>query len=282
MDNFKKESEKDYIRDYSALEEYYERNIGMCMSMPFIISFFTGPTAIILTVSVLVASKSFVITSIVAFLFMVMFIIFSICNYFIGKRYEKQGGYEMVSKPAIKNIFSLSKLGIFLVLVVFTLTIISKIEYTKDNIKGVILGFLGVYFIDLIITKIILYLKNEKYYDNNADKKAQHILEVLEVIVCGLSIIGYGLVIFPLVTKNYGYQIILYFSILVILAVVFSIVDHIVIKKSKKASTNTIEEPDCYYDVIEHWRIASILLLGFLHLWVIIMSGIALFPLFTD
>lgn len=245
-----------------------ERNLGAMEAMPNVLSFFGGPTVIAITFAALILSQKFWVTLIfLALLFLFIFLIFGGGCLAVAEKYNLLGGHKFITRPIKKNLFQFLKLLIFLFIVSFVPTVLSNAEFDIDRIKGITGLFLLIYFVDLIATKIIRYAKDEIFYDLSIDKGKKKLMNYLELLVCLLSIIAYGLVIFQLAPKDYNYQIAIYFAILLLLATIFTIVDNLLLIRERKEeeieNIEAIEDIEgVYYDEIERWRFISYFMFG--------------------
>ena len=161
-----------------------ERNIGLATAMPNILLFFSAPTAIVIAFSVFVTIQSFIITLVAELLFYIIFVVlFTSMNTYMGNRYSKIGGYELIVKPIQKTIFSFNKLFIFLIIASIIPAVVSEVDIDIPTLKPIMFAFLGAYFIDLIASKIIKYLKDNVFYDPIADKATRKKLNIIELII---------------------------------------------------------------------------------------------------
>ena len=253
-----------------------ERNLGLAEALPNIFSLYTAPTTIIVAFSVLVKTKSLAWTiglEIAFYLFLIILI--EIISVVIGYKFSKLGAKELITKTSQKNIFSFTKLFIFLVCVAVVPTVISKKEISIDTLKPIMWIFVLIYFVDLLLNKIIKHLKEDVFYDSNADKKIQKRLEICELLLCLLSVFAYGFAIFPLSLRVYGYQIALYFGIVSIIAVVFTIIDHLINVRQKKIVEDKIpDDIEIYYDVVDKWKIFAYVTFALLHFAILVMAWV--------
>lgn len=258
-----------------------ERNIGLAEALPKIFLFYTGPTSIVVAFSVLVASKSVVLTIMVEILFYLFFVVaFTQLNTYMGNKFYKIGGKELIIQPVSKTLFSFNKLFVFLIIASLIPAIIEDVNIDIPTLRPIMFAFLAVYFIDVIAKKIIDYLQNEIFYDPVVDKKKKKVLNIIDLIECIISILAFGLVLFPLSLEGETYGIAIYITIVVILAIVFTIIDHIVIKKNSKKIENTTskdDEVDIYYDIVDKYRVLAYILFFWLHIIFIVLCFLAWF-----
>lgn len=255
-----------------------ERNIGLATAIPNILLFFSAPTAIVIAFSVFVTVQSFIITLAAELLFYIISVVlFTSMNTYMGNRYSKIGGYELIVKPIQKTIFSFNKLFVFLIIASIIPAVVSEVDIDIPTLKPIMFAFLGAYFIDLIASKIIKYLKDNVFYDPIADKATRKKLNIIELIECVLSILVYGLVLFPLSLKGEKLGITFYIIVVVLLAVIFTIVDRIMIKKQDDFIENISknDEVEIYDDTVTGYKILAYILFALLHLIVIIICCLA-------
>ncbi len=256
-----------------------ERTLAITETMPLILALYSAPTAIVIAFSSLVSLNNITLTCFIEIGLCTALIMFLVLAITIGNKYKLLGAEELVSKPAKKTMFSFSKLFVFLFIVTLVPKLIFKVEIDIDRFKTTMFIFVGIYFADLLLTKLIKYIKNEHFYDPNDDKKAQKILDLLELLICTLSIIGYGLAIFPLTSKEFNYQIVLYFSIILILAVIFTIIDYFIIKKQRKIKEHKEEDNDVEIEVncstISGYKVLFHFLFLLMHIVILLMCMIA-------
>jgi len=255
-----------------------ERNIGLAEALPNIFLFYTAPTSIVVAFSAFLATKSVIITILLEIaLYTFCVALFVGVNTAMGNKFSKIGGNELVVKPSKKTIVSFTKLFIFLIIACIIFAIIKEVEIDIDTLKPIMYAFLAVYFIDLIAIKIIGYYKDEIFYDPVVDKNRRKKLNIASVIESIVSILTYGLVLFPLSLKGERFGIIIYIIIIVLLAVFFTIVDNIRLKKKKEdidQETSKDDEADIYYDEVDKYKVFAYIAFLFLHIIILFLCWV--------
>lgn len=256
-----------------------ERSLALIEAMPPILALYSAPTAIIVAFSSIVGINNLGLTCFIEIGFFSVMLMFLAIAIIFGNKYAPLGADELISKPAKKTIFSFSKLFIFLFIATLAPKLIFNVEIDRDRFKTIMFIFVGIYFADLILTKIVKYAKKEFFYDPNDDKKAQKRLDLLELLICALSIIGYGLAIFPLTPKEFNYQIIMYFGIILLLSVIFTLVEYFVIfkkRKTKEIKDDEIDtEIDIYCNIVGGYKVFLHISFLFFHAVILLMCMIA-------
>ena len=247
MDNYKydeeeeiEEEKKEVDYDKFIPDKYFLRNIGLGKGLAVSMALLFGPTVIALTFIDILAVKNYALAITGCILLLGIFIFIAYINYEMGIRYEKHGGRAIISKPACECIFSMTKLTIFLLVCTIVPVYITKIELTIENTLGIIASFVIIYYVDVIITKILRHFKNL----NANNDKSYHILAIIELIFCIITILGYGLVILPLAPNNHAYEIIIYIGFVFLLVVLFTFLGRIF---NKKIDAITSENKEDYY-----------------------------------
>ena len=256
-----------------------ERVLGLTETMPSVLALYTAPTAIIAAFSSLIDLENIKLTCFIEIAIFSVMLLFLVLAIIIGNRYALLGADELISKPAKKTIFSFSKLFVFLFIVTLVPTLIFNVEIDEDRFRTTMFVFVGIYFADLILTKIVKYIKKEFFYDPNDDKKAQKRLDLFELLICTLSIIGYGIAIFSLTPKEPNYVIILYFGIILFLSVVFTVIDYLIIVKQRKIKETKEDNKSTKIDLnnktIIGYKVLMHFLFLFMHVVILLMCLIA-------
>lgn len=256
MDNWKYDEEEEFL----ALKEIDDKNakmIGVAYGTRLISLLLFCPITLILLFSGLtrkggVSNYPLFITSIIIMLFIFYgMLIVPTFSMNIDEKYK-----FMVNKPTKRAARECITLTIFFIIISILPTAITKKEISMNTAIPIVFSYLGIYYLSLIIDKVL-----RKIMDNNrTDSSIYKFANRFSYLLSPITVILYSLAIFSLL-PNELWQVLVFYGVIILCSIIYSIIN-IRLNKNSIPDDKTIDLDEYDLSNIKKYSIFIFIVIG--------------------